>query len=233
MKTYCVYKHTCPNGKVYIGITSRNPKIRWSNGTGYKSQEFGRAVQKYGWDNIEHIVIFDGLTEELASELEKALIATYNSTDPRYGYNVSDGGTYGNHLSEAGRQRLADLKKRPVNQYSISGERIARYTSAKEASEATGLNRGHISEACLGHRQEKTVGGYVWKYDGDTFVPLTYSASGKPPKRVAQYSKDGEFIREYESIASAKKATGARHIRRVLNGKNETSGGYVWKEVTS
>ena len=38
MREYSVYKHTFPNGKVYIGITKQNPLKRWRNGTGYKGQ---------------------------------------------------------------------------------------------------------------------------------------------------------------------------------------------------
>ena len=53
---FCVYKHTCPNGKVYIGITSKKPEYRWGkNGIGYKKQpHFCRAIPKYGWGNIKH-----------------------------------------------------------------------------------------------------------------------------------------------------------------------------------
>lgn len=36
---YSVYKHTCPNNKVYIGITSRKPEKRWKNGYGYIDTE--------------------------------------------------------------------------------------------------------------------------------------------------------------------------------------------------
>ena len=36
---YIVYKHTAPNGKVYIGITGFDPEYRWlNNGRGYKNQ---------------------------------------------------------------------------------------------------------------------------------------------------------------------------------------------------
>ena len=63
---YTVYKHTCPNGKVYIGITKQKPERRWGiNGRGYKENEyFYRAIQKYGWQNIKHEIIAEGLTEE-------------------------------------------------------------------------------------------------------------------------------------------------------------------------
>lgn len=32
MNNYCVYKHTSPSGKVYVGITKLKPKYRWNNG---------------------------------------------------------------------------------------------------------------------------------------------------------------------------------------------------------
>jgi len=31
-KNYCVYKHTSPNGKMYIGMTGQNPEKRWGKG---------------------------------------------------------------------------------------------------------------------------------------------------------------------------------------------------------
>ena len=35
---YIVYKHTAPNGKVYIGITKKAPNDRWASGFGYETQ---------------------------------------------------------------------------------------------------------------------------------------------------------------------------------------------------
>lgn len=32
---YTVYKHISPSNKVYIGITSRKPELRWRKGNGY------------------------------------------------------------------------------------------------------------------------------------------------------------------------------------------------------
>jgi hypothetical protein len=48
---YTVYQHKNKiNNKVYIGITSQNPQIRWgSQGCNYKSSPyFYNAIQKYG-----------------------------------------------------------------------------------------------------------------------------------------------------------------------------------------
>ena len=35
MGEYIVYRHTSPNGKMYVGITHLMPKRRWHNGRGY------------------------------------------------------------------------------------------------------------------------------------------------------------------------------------------------------
>ena len=53
---YVVYKHTCPNGKVYIGMTGLSCDERWQNGFGYsQNQAFFHDIVKYGWDNIGQI----------------------------------------------------------------------------------------------------------------------------------------------------------------------------------
>lgn len=93
---YCVYIHrNIINNKAYVGITKNGdkPNDRWRNGKGYPSWSFlGKAIQKYGWDNFEHIVWSNELSEDEAQKLEVMLIALFHTTDPNYGYNISPGG---------------------------------------------------------------------------------------------------------------------------------------------
>ena len=64
-KGYYLYKHTTPNGKIYIGITKQELRLRWANGHGYKHcKHFFNAILKYGWDNIQHEVLFENLSRE-------------------------------------------------------------------------------------------------------------------------------------------------------------------------
>lgn len=84
----CVYKHTFPNGAVYIGKTNVRPEERWLNGMGYrKSPLMFAAIVKYGWDNIKHEILHDNLTPEEATEIEKELIQKYCLTS-ELTYNV-------------------------------------------------------------------------------------------------------------------------------------------------
>ena len=81
-RTYSVYMHTTSDGRVYIGMTGQRPEDRWSRGEGYKDHpRFYQAIKEEGWDNIEHEVLEVGLSRAEAAELEKGLIAEYNSTD--------------------------------------------------------------------------------------------------------------------------------------------------------
>lgn len=83
------------NNKKYVGITSEtDPNKRWKNGLGYKKQYFYKAIQKYGWNNFQHKILFKNLTEEQAKQKEVELIALYNTNNNLYGYNQTPGGDY-------------------------------------------------------------------------------------------------------------------------------------------
>lgn len=100
---YTVYKHTSPNGKVYIGITGRSTDIRWNKGNGYhNNKHFYSAITKYGWDNFQHEILYEGLSKEEAETKEQILIKKFNSNNPKYGYNIASGGnsSTGYHHSE-------------------------------------------------------------------------------------------------------------------------------------
>lgn len=92
--TYTLYKHTFPNGKVYIGMTSLPVNIRWANGKGYKDQILMKqAIDKYGWKNIIHDVLFTINNKELAEKFERLYITEiYHSNEREYGYNIQLGG---------------------------------------------------------------------------------------------------------------------------------------------
>lgn len=120
---YCVYIHINKiNNKKYIGITCSNPpENRWGqNGSKYKKNQpcFYRAIQKYGWENFEHIIWAENLFEYEAKSIEVALIATYKTNISRWhddvqGYNMTDGGdgASGYELSEETRSKISEALK--------------------------------------------------------------------------------------------------------------------------
>lgn len=129
MKEYTVYMHIAPNGKKYIGITKRNPNIRFGmNGQNYKKDtHFGRAIEKYGWDSFEHIILESNLSEEDAKRREKELIESYKTYDSEFGYNMTLGGE-GNIPTQETRKKLSRAqmgnKKALGRKYSTEQRRI-------------------------------------------------------------------------------------------------------------
>lgn len=189
MNKYIVYKHTFPNNKVYIGITSCiKPNGRWRNGKGYETQYVYRAIKKYGWNNIKHEILYDNLFKEQAEEKEILLIKLYKSNDRKYGYNIENGGhinkvsketklklkgnkfAKGHKLDEEQRKRMTELSRTPEARKKLSKAKSKKiicietgvvYENSLIAQQETGIGFGNIRNVCMGLR--KTAGGYHWR----------------------------------------------------------------------
>lgn len=96
--TYYIYLHIFPhkpNPKYYVGVTSQKPEKRWGyKGRGYhnKYNVIWKAIEKYGWDNIAHEILFETTNREEASLKEREYIKLYRSNERLFGYNVKPGG---------------------------------------------------------------------------------------------------------------------------------------------
>lgn len=147
-ENYKIYAHiNKSNGKVYIGQTGHDdPNIRWKNGYGYKGNKyFWNAIQKYGWDNFEHIILFENLSLEMANIIEEELIKKYNTIDKNIGYNLKPGGKNSKNSKETNekisKSKLGHCvseetrKKISYNHANVSGSNNPRY--GKQCSEET------------------------------------------------------------------------------------------------
>ena len=185
---YIVYMHTCPNKKVYIGITSLPKNIRWKNGNGYKSNDhFMNAIKKYGWENIEHTILFSGLTKQEAEKIEIELIQKYDSTNPKKGYNLRFGGD-STSVSVETRKKMskshigltASDETRKKISLSKCGENNPRYGKALTEKEKQLLKDGHKKYMDLPGVKEKhaNVAKKLWENE-DFRAMMSESNSGK------------------------------------------------------
>lgn len=174
---YTVYMHVSPSRKRYIGITCQEPKKRWLSGHGYAHNDyFTKAINKYGWNNFEHIIVARGLSEDEAKWLEVQMIALYDSTNRSKGYNITIGGDtghhlmgennpfYGKHHSEETKDKLRISSSGSNNPRSKKVRCIETgqiYDSAGEASRALGKERSAVRRAI---RDNHRAGGYHWEY---------------------------------------------------------------------
>ena len=209
MNNYKVYIHKFPNGKVYIGITRQEPKIRWGGGNGYVRNEYmHRAIKKYGWENIEHIILFDGLSEEDACEIEKLLIKKYRANEKEFGYNIESGGQCSN-LAESTKQKLREAH------------------IGKSASEETREKMRASRNRFISENPEE------YKKIMENMMLAVEKAAELKRKPVIQYDLDGNFLAVWNSTREAERVLGIyhSHISKCCNKapKCNTAGGYRWE----
>lgn len=153
-RNYKVYMHTAPNDKKYIGITKLELEVRCRNGRGYKNNKhFYNAINKYGWNNIKHEVLFDNLTKEEACLLEQCYIALYDTTNSKYGFNNTTGGEHYTPTEEAKRRNSEAHKGKCVGEKNgMFGKHHSEETRKKMSEQRSGENhpwygRKHTEES--------------------------------------------------------------------------------------
>ena len=175
MNNYKVYIHTTPNNKVYIGITKQEPKIRWSYGNNYRHNKyFYRAIKKY------------------------------NSTNSKYGYNISTGGEapYGVVFTEERKQKISKAHK---------GKK---FTEEHKSKLPQLWKKGHTP----------------WN-KGKLTNQETINKIKEAKKQYDILCVETNI--KYDSLRDAFKLTNINfhHIAEVCKGKRKTAGGYHWKYI--
>ena len=158
---YCVYVHTSPSGKMYVGQTCQSLKKRWGeNGRRYLEKKnnqyihsaFACAILKYGWENFEHEVIASNLTKDEANNFEKLLIEKLDTRNSKFGYNCKEGGSNG-ALSEETRKKISESHKGNKNHFfgkKLSEEHRKKLSEAHKGMVVSEETKKKISESLKG-----------------------------------------------------------------------------------
>lgn len=244
MDNYKVYRHTTPSNKVYIGITSQTVERRWrANGEGYKgSPVFYNAIKKYGWNNIEHEVLFDGLTYDEAEAMEIALISQYRSCERSYGYNMESGGVSGKKLSEETKKKISEAQKN--RDFSAMRKGYEKWYAANGGNWNKGKKCKPHTEEWKRKMSERMRGENNPAYGKDySHLRKNYDTnrSGKEHPRarsIIQYTIDGKFVAKFDTIQSVAenfgkaKASDVSNVTACANGRRKSAYGFVWKYAT-
>ncbi len=246
---WTVYKHTAPNGKVYIGITGQKPKYRWNNGNGYKeNKHFYSAIRKYRWKNIKHEILETGLTKEQACAKEIEYITYYDSANRDKGYNNSTGGecsALGTHLSVEARRKISEANKGKHKEHHSSPETRKKISEAHKGRHLSVETRRKLSEANKGkipcnkgkHHSPEARKKISEANKGKHLSTETRKKLSESKKREILWNQKAVICVEtgilYRSCTEAAESIGVTKgvISKAVRGITKTSGGYHWKYV--
>lgn len=279
---FTVYKITDKtNNKVYIGVTSQDIESRLkghiSKAEGGSQLKLHKMIMEHGKENFVISQIEITTDNKLAPELEKKYIKLFQSNNPDYGYNISEGGEYV-MITEAMRIAMSEGQqgcikprlRKGVIQFAATGEFLKEYSGMTEASNATGVSRAAILRMLKGEiKRGSKSNPYLWKWSSDfeeipskidpdtVYTDVNFKSKLSEScikernkyltktgnlyeleKPVLQYDTNGNFLKEYPSVAEAARQNNMspealrRHFRGCYDYTNEKvlkRLKYIWK----
>lgn len=210
---YMVYCHTNKvNDKRYVGITCRkNPNHRWVNGHGYnKNQYFSRAIKKYGWDNFDHEMLAENLSENEAKQLEVEYIAKWNLIDRNKGYNLTVGGE-----GIAGFTHTEETKKK------ISKSAKGKIVSLKTRKKLREINKGKkLSEE---NKVKLILANTGRKFSKETKKKISNALKGKTHSEEAKEKMRNRIVSEEAKKKLSLLNKGKKHTEEAKRKISEAS----------
>jgi group I intron endonuclease len=226
--------HNKINGKKYIGSDSKNNPKYFGSGVNIK-----KAIKKYGKENFEKVILSEVNNTSLMKELEEYWIdyfdaynnpLFYNATKYSAGItkypedkkinvsNANKGNKYHLGFSQTEYQknqtRLANLgRKQPQSEKDQRSKLMLgnKYALGNKLSleSRNKISKSKIEYVCSDETKQKI--------------------SDRNSKPILQYTKDGEFIKEWKSAREVCKYFNITSIHRSLIDWNNNSKGYKWK----
>lgn len=231
-----IYKLTSPSGKCYIGqsVNIENRLSKYKHLKCESQPKIYNALVKYGYDNFTVEILWETKDElnstSILNQLEEDFINLYDSVNN--GYNCKEGGNS---------RRLSEETKNKLRNKFFSEEYRKKLSLAGKGRVFTEEHRKNLSESRKGkgHKHTEETKEKLSKImTGKTRTKEHCENISKAKKGISnklnyipilQYDKNNNFIREWESITSAREELKISNISHCLSGKYKTSGGFIWK----
>jgi group I intron endonuclease len=217
-----IYIFTFPDEKQYIGKTT-NIKQRYTNHRFGKKKIVDKIIQKVGWNKILKDEI--NCPDNFLDEVEIIWIKNFNTLYPN-GYNIGSGGEgqsigwFDRHPNkEQIRQKMSEKKIGILQTEDQKRKRSEAWMGSKNPNFGHPLSKEHKKKL-----SEKKKGSNHPRYG-------IFGKNNPCSKSIFQFSKDGQFIKEWESGIQIKKELGYDNgtIGKVCVGSRKLANGYIWR----
>lgn len=201
--------------------------------------------------------IKDGLTEDEAFQLEIETIKYYRENTSNRLTNICDGGDNPPILSGEEsptkrlevRNKISKSNKKVYSDPKVRNEiskRMKEFYSSDTGKEKASIrskkimsNKNVVSKISQSNKIHHNTEKFKEKHSlimkeaylsEQVRIKVTGSNNGAS-RRVSQYSLDGKFIKEYNTLKEADEDTGIsfKNISKAVRGHRKTAGGFIWK----
>jgi hypothetical protein len=253
--------------KIYNNIIQNAQKLNRKKGKGILFEKHHILPKSLGGSNSKHNLVLLTPKEHYISH--RLLVEIYKETpyenkmyyamwcminglgnQKRYAVSSRIYNNFRIHMHKLQSKERYDNRKQ-IEQYSLEGEYLNVFDSAKSAASYLKINRSSIENCARG--ESKTAGGFNWKYSntdkqvskviwekaGVKKGTVSSNKGKKIPagtrnrqyKKVIQYTLDSDIIKKWESIHEASLETNIKRasIENCARGESKTAGGYIWK----
>jgi group I intron endonuclease len=194
-----IYKITNPKGKIYIGQTI----------------DFDRRVYQYKMLNCKE-------QPKLYNSLKK-----YGYDNHRFELIFQCFECYLTHWERYYQELYNSTENNNLNCFLVTTEdktgRHSEETKIKMSNSAKGKKKSEEHIAKLPQNQK----GYKGKKRSEE-TKLKQSLNSGKARKVYQYTKDNEFVKEWRNVTEAEKAYNINNVSGVALGKLKTCGGFKW-----
>ena len=221
------------NGKKYIG-QSRNLIKRWGQHKTESRKDnpkmiVDKAIKKYGIDNFSFEILFE-CPLNMLDDWETDMIRLYDSVRPR-GYNCVD------KCRGVSEKEIEKSRKRMKENNPMKNPEIV----DKVRNKLKGVHTNRVTEYQIEVTKKRMKENNPMK-NPEVVKKVSMKMTGRKQDKervirnskytnILQFSKDGKFIKKWDLVSDITKELGVDHccIYAVLNGKQKTAGGYIWR----
>ena len=208
-----IYMWTSPSGKSYIGQSVDLQKRKYAFlrfGDIYGGQKINCARKKYHHKSLWDYKVLEYCDVDKLDERERYYIKLYDTINN--GYNCESGGNENKIVSDEVKRKLSEAMKgkRCGENHPMWGRHLTEEQKRKMSKAKKGENNPMYGK----HRDDETKDKIRLRHN----------------KPVIQFTKEGEFVAEYESALVAKNITGiySSNISKCCLGKLKSAGGFKW-----
>lgn len=222
------------NGKVYVGETMNIRKRMGDHRGVYNKCPFSRAIKKYGFDGFDlKIMYFPVITKKELLDLEETFIFLESSLVTEHGYNICVRGTDRTGV-KASAETLRNMSK------SMTGDKHPMYGKKRPEMSSRQMGKGNAMYGKTGdnspfygikktEEHRKKIGD---SKRGEKSIWFGMFGDKHPnSKKVEQYDKDYNFIKEYSCAREAMRELliSNTNISACARGRVKSAGGFIWK----